>query len=128
LLHIYRNNPGLQDQTNGGISWINAEDAENGVLSFHRRGGGQQFACIFNTYNKDLHDYWLPLPDSSYAPELDRLVRIREIYNTDEIAFGGLGRKNAHVGTIRNFSTYRPTHLKLRLPPFTALVLEECFS
>lgn len=128
LLHIYRSNPGLQDQSDDGISWIHAEDSENGVLSFHRKGSGQQFACIFNSSNIDLHDYMIPLPDSFYEPELDRLIGIGEIYNTDDIAFGGLGRKNGHVEIVRDPSTYRPIHLKLRLAPFTALVLEEYFS
>jgi 1,4-alpha-glucan branching enzyme len=128
LLHLYRDNPGLQDQTDAGFSWINAQDSQNGVLSFHRRGGGQQFACVFNSSNKDLKDYLIPLPNASYAPELDRLISVKEVYNTDDDAFGGGGRKNANVEIIRDNTTNRPTHLKLRLPPFSALLLEEGFA
>lgn len=127
LLHLYHINRGLQDQTDDGFSWIDATDSANGVLGIHRRGNGQQFACIFNTSDKDLVDYMIPLPDSSYAPELDRLTRIREVYNTDDRTYGGQGRRNAHVGIIRD-ATDRPTHLQLRLPPYSALVLEEYFS
>jgi 1,4-alpha-glucan branching enzyme len=128
LLRLYHNNPGLQDQTDAGFSWIDAKDSENGTLSFHRRGGGQQFACVFNSSGKDLNDYLIPLPNASYAPELGRLVSVKEVYNTDDIAFGGQGRKNVHVEIIRDKATNRPTHLKLRLPPFSALLLEEQFS
>jgi 1,4-alpha-glucan branching enzyme len=127
MLHLYRDNPALHDQTHAGISWIDARDSENGVLSFHRRGSGQQFACIFNSSDKDLKEYTLALPDASYAPELSRLVGIKEIYNTDAVLFGGLGRQNASIEIIRDAASNRPTHLKLHLPPFTALVLEEEF-
>ncbi len=128
LLRLYRDNPGLQDQTDAGISWIDGKDSENCVLSIHRRGGNQQFACIFNTSDRDLQDYMIPLPNASYAPELDRLVGIKEVYNTDDVAFGGEGRLNASVEIIRDSYSNRPTHLRLRLPPCTAVVLEEQFS
>jgi 1,4-alpha-glucan branching enzyme len=128
LLHLYRDNPGLQDQTNAGICWIDAKDSENGVLSFHRRGNRQQFACVFNSSDKDLKEYNITLPDACYAPELDKLVSIKEVYNTDAAAFGGLGRQNANVEIIRDFGTNRPTYLKLRLPPYSALLLEEQFE
>jgi 1,4-alpha-glucan branching enzyme len=128
LLHLYRNNPGLQDQTDDGFAWIDAKDSENCVLSFHRKGAGQQFACIFNTSDQDLKNYLISLPDANYAPELIRLFSCKEVYNTDALAFGGLGRKNAHIEIIRDFTFFRPTHLKLRLPPYSAIVLEENFA
>jgi 1,4-alpha-glucan branching enzyme len=128
LLHLYLNNPGLQDQTDAGISWIDATDSENGVLSFHRRGNNQQFACVFNTSDKDLKEYMIRFPDASYAPELDGLVGVKEVYNSDNVAFGGQGRSSGFIEIVRDASTNRPTHLKMRIPPFTALVLEEQFS
>jgi 1,4-alpha-glucan branching enzyme len=128
LLHLYHNHRGLQDQTDAGISWIDSKDSENCVLSFHRRGGDEQFACVFNVSDKDLKDYKIPLPDASYAPELDRLIAIREVYNTDDMAFGGQGRMNHQIEIIRDASSNRPAYLKLRLPPFSALLLEEDFK
>jgi 1,4-alpha-glucan branching enzyme len=131
LLHLYRNNPGLQDQTDAGLSWIDAKDSSNGVLSFHRRDKNitQQFACVFNSSDKDLRNYHIPLPNNGYAPELNRLVGIKEVYNSDNVAFGGQGRLNHSIEIIRDYSIGgRPTQLKLRIPPFTALVLEEQLS
>jgi 1,4-alpha-glucan branching enzyme len=128
LLHLYRNNPGLQDQTDVGISLIDDKDSENGVLSFHRRGNGQQFACVFNSSDKEFKDYIIRLPNSFLAPELNKLIGIKEVYNTDATVFGGLGRLNDQVEIIRDPDTNRPTHIKLFLPPFSALLLEEQFS
>jgi 1,4-alpha-glucan branching enzyme len=130
LNHLLLNNPGLWDQTDHGFSWIKAEDSTNCIASFHRRSQDerQQFACIFNASANDISDYYIPLPDADFAPELDRLTGVTEVYNTDAINYGGQGRRNGSVEIIRDQYSRRPTHFKLRLPPFTAIVLEEFFS
>jgi 1,4-alpha-glucan branching enzyme len=130
LNHLFLNSPGLCDQTDHGFSWINATDSANCVMSFHRRSRDdkQQFACIFNTSDRDISDYLIALPDAKCAPELDGLVGIREVYNTDALVYGGKGRENQHVEIVRDRATGRPTHFKLRLPPCTAIVLQEYFS
>ncbi len=130
LLHLYQDNVGLWDQTDDGFAWINAEDSQNGVVSFHRRNQGQQFACIFNTSDHEIKNYKIPLPDQTYAPELDQLVEAKIVYNTDEKQYGGLGRVVNHTAVeILKNSNGRPTHFQLRsLPPYTAIVLEEKFK
>ncbi len=130
LNRLFLESPALWDQTNHGLSWIRADDTTNCVLSLHRRSedGNQQFACIFNTSDNDISDYLIPLPDANYAPELDRLTGIREVYNTDKSEYGGQGRLNDTVEIIRDSTSGRPTHFKLRLPPYTAIVLEEKLS
>lgn len=127
LNKLFQESPGLWDQTDSGFGWIEATDKENCVLSFHRRGSGQQFACVFNTSDKDIPNYKINLPDGAYAPELAKLSGIREVYNTDALQYGGQGRTNASVNIIRNSSGH-PIQLELRLPPYTAIVLEEAFS
>ncbi len=127
---LFLESPALWDQTDHGFSWIRADDTTNCVLSFHRRSedGNQQVACIFNTTDRDISDYLIPLPDTGYAPELGRLAEIREVYNTDKLEYGGQGRLNDTVEVIRDQASGRPTHFKLRLPPYTAIVLEETLA
>jgi 1,4-alpha-glucan branching enzyme len=129
LNKLFLKSPGLHDQTSHGISWINASDSNNCVVSFHRtsQDGEQQFACIFNTSDRDIRDYKVALPGESYAPKLGKLKDLIEIYNTDHREYGGQGRTNANIKVHRDPSTKRPTHLELRLPPYTAIVLEEHF-
>jgi 1,4-alpha-glucan branching enzyme len=124
---LYSNSPALWNHSEK-IFWIQS-DFTNAVLSFHRRSkdGSQQFACIFNTGDADVAGYCIVLPDASYAPELDKLESVKEIYNTDDFNYGGQGRLNPSVEILRDSSTYRPTHFKLRLPPYTAIVLDEKF-
>lgn len=123
LNHLYHDSPGLWDQTDKGFSWLHT-DKTNCVLSFHRRGGGQQFACIFNTSDTVLKDYEIPFPGNNHAPELKKLIGIKEVYSTDNINYGGEGRATF----VQILPKTAPTHFKLNLPPFAAVVLEEKFS
>jgi 1,4-alpha-glucan branching enzyme len=123
LLQLCRNNPGLQDQTDAGIRHIIADDCENGVVSFHRCGGGQQFTCIVNTSSNDVGEYLLRLPPD--APEFEHLRGVKEVFSTDDTAYGGLGRGT--TAKIVRDNKGHPTHLKFRLPPFTTIVLEQQF-
>ncbi|MBS0604630.1 MAG: alpha amylase C-terminal domain-containing protein [Verrucomicrobia bacterium] len=127
LNQLYLHNPGLWDQTDAGMDWFHT-DTDNAVLCFHRRGSGQQYACVFNTSDRDFSEYMIPLPDQSHAPELAKLTGVKEVYNTDDANYGGKGRVNASVEVVREHSSGRPTHLKLRLPPFTSIMLEEIFT
>lgn len=127
LNQLYLHKPGLWDQTDQGFSWIDNKDALNSVVSFHRRGHGEQLACIFNFSDHDMSEYLVPLPDPDSAPELSALIDVREVFNTDDKAYAGQGRTNESVQILRN-SDGQPTHLKLQhLPPFTAIVLSEEF-
>lgn len=124
LNHLYHDNPGLWDQTDDGFSWLHT-DPVNCVLSFHRRGSGQQFACIFNTADTALKDYEIPFPNGAYAPELIKLVGVDEVYSTDHVNYGGEGRLT--FVQILSKNKIEPTHFRLNLPPYTAVVLKEKF-
>ena len=125
LNRLFLNSPGLWDQTDAGLDWF-FTDATQGVLCFHRRGGEQQFACLFNTAGEDFTEYQIPLyPEND--PKLARLSSVTEVYNTDASMYGGGGRVNTTVEIVRNESGV-PTHLQLRLPPLTAILLQEHFS
>jgi 1,4-alpha-glucan branching enzyme len=125
LNRLYLKHPGLQNQGEEGIRRVHA-DTYNGVLCIHRKGGGQQFACIFNTSDHHFPEYVIPLPKKEDAPELDFLTAVREVYTTDARQYGGQGRTNGTVAIIRD-EKGRATALKICLPPLTALLLEERF-
>ncbi len=126
LNHMILNNRGFSDQSHAGFDWFHT-DASNGVLSFHRRAHGQQFACVFNTSDRDFPEYLISLPSSHHAWEMNRLAGIQEIYNSDHGRYGGQGRTNVHVEIVRE-SSDEPRYIKLRLPPLSVIVLEEHFT
>lgn len=87
---IYFDVPALwqQDFTSDGFRWIDANDAENNVVSFLRRSDDdeQQLACICNLTPVVRHGYRLGLPAQGTWGEL---------LNSDAEAYGGSGVGNA---------------------------------
>ncbi len=125
LNHLILSNPGFHDQKDSGFAWVHV-DEHNAVLSFVRKGQGQQFICVFNSAGRNLKNYLIPLPSRDYMPELDGLRGMNEVYNTDHKNYGGEGRTNNSVRIIRD-NQNRPVFLELDVPPLTAIVLEELF-
>jgi 1,4-alpha-glucan branching enzyme len=123
LNRLFLTKPGLWDQTDQGLipNWVDEKD--ECVLSFHRKGGNEQFLCVFNTSGTDLPSYELELAD---FPGIAALSSVEEVYNTDDTSFGGRGRQNRSVAIVRDEDQH-PTHLRLHIPPYTALLFEEKF-
>jgi len=84
LNRIYTEVPALwqQDFSSDGFRWIDANDAENNVLSFLRRADGdeQQLACICNL---------TPMVRSGYRIGLPTEGTWRELLNSDAKVYGG---------------------------------------
>ena len=82
---IYRAEPALweRDHDRTGFRWLDADDAENSVLSFLRfapSGGGRPIACVANFTPVPRHDYRIGLPEGG---------RWSEILNSDAAEFAG---------------------------------------
>ena len=91
LNQVYRATPALwEDDANpAGFEWIDANDAEQSVLSFLRRrpdaGDGDAVACLANL---------TPVPRYGYRVGLPAPGRWRELLNTDAVEWGGGGVGN----------------------------------
>jgi 1,4-alpha-glucan branching enzyme len=88
---IYREVPALweEDIEPAGFEWIDANDADQNVLSFLRRGARSRddvMACIANL---------TPVPRSGYRVGLPVSGQWRELLNTDAQEWGGSGVGNA---------------------------------
>jgi 1,4-alpha-glucan branching enzyme len=99
-----------------GFQWVDANDSENSVYAFLRRGKGTPpILAIFNC---------TPLPRYNYRLGIDWEGRWEEVLNTDAQVFGGSGQGN--LGWVE--TTPVPSHgkrysLNLTLPPLGALYL-----
>ncbi len=119
LNRVYLEVPALwqQDFSSDGFRWIDANDAENNVLSFLRRSDDdeQQLACICNL---------TPVVRSEYRIGLPTMGTWRELLNSDAKAYGGSGVSNG--GSVEAGAT--PWHgldysAVVTLPPLGVLWL-----
>jgi 1,4-alpha-glucan branching enzyme len=120
LNRVAREEPALHelDFTPAGFEWIDANDAENSVVTYLRRaktpGHDLLVACNFT-----------PVPRENYRVGVPEAGFWREILNSDATAYGGSGWGN--LGGVEALPIPwhgRPYSLDLTLPPLAILVLK----
>ena len=112
LNQLYRDNPALWDRDFDpeGFRWIDANDADQSVLSFLRLSadGGHKLACVANLTPVVRSRYFIGLPDGG---------RWTEALNTDDARFGGSGVINGEVHARDEAWHGLPYSVELTLPP-----------
>ncbi|MGC4039741.1 MAG: 1,4-alpha-glucan branching protein GlgB [Flavobacterium sp.] len=86
LNSLYKNNPALFEKQFhvDGFEWINYTDSENAVLSYIRKGNNEkeQLIVVCNFTPVVRHNYRIGLPMKG---------KLTEIFNSDNIEYGGSG-------------------------------------
>jgi 1,4-alpha-glucan branching enzyme len=120
LNRLYRSEPSLHelDVSPGGFEWVAADDMENSVYAFLRKGreGAPDILAVFNC---------VPIPRFNYRLGVSEDGIWSEVLNTDSAAFGGSNHGN--VGGVS--ATPVPSHgrrfsINLTLPPLGAVLLK----
>ena len=118
LNKIYADTPALWslDQDPSGFAWIDANDADNNVFSFFRRGSdGSILACVAN---------FAAVPHENYRIGLPAEGAWSEILNTDADTYYGSGVGNLGGVTADGDSWHgQPFSTTLRVPPLGTLWL-----
>jgi hypothetical protein len=79
-------------------------------------------AIIHNFSNKGYQSYEIPLP--GWDPNVARIQKIVEIFNSDNPMYGGSGLfQNEDVKLVHRH--LQETLLRLAIPPLATIVLEE---
>jgi 1,4-alpha-glucan branching enzyme len=120
LNHLYSSEPALHqiDFDWHGFEWIDANDADNSVLSFLRRGKIPEdlIVAVFNATPVVRGGYRLGIPNAGFY---------REILNTDASIYGGSNVGNAGGQEASDQPAQgRPHSLVLTLPPLAAIFLK----
>ena len=118
LNHVYREQPALwqRDTTPDGFQWIDANNADDNVLSFVRSGeDGAQLVCIVNLAPVPRYGLRIGMPGEGVYDE---------VLNTDAQVYGGGGIGN--LGSVTADGTpYHgmPASAEVTLPPLGGIWL-----
>jgi 1,4-alpha-glucan branching enzyme len=119
LNQLYRSSPALHrhDFDWQGFEWIDCMDSEQSVLSYLRKGDGDEMAVVVvNLTPVPRHGYRIGVPaEGSY----------REVLNSDSAYYGG-GNVGNGLGPIQSEAEPwmgRPHSIVLTLPPLAGIVL-----
>ncbi len=117
LNRLYKSERALHvhDTGLGGFEWVDANDDDNSVYTFLRKGDGPEevVLVVLNC---------TPVPRQDYRVGVPRGGVWRELLNTDAAAFGGSGLGNLGTVTADDVPCHaRPASLRLTLPPLAAL-------
>jgi 1,4-alpha-glucan branching enzyme len=119
LNHLYVNSPALfrYEFDWQGFEWIDCHDSGQSVLSFLRKGDGNELMIVVvNLTPVPRHNYRIGVPAGGYY---------REVLNTDSAYYGGGNVGNGSVPLAAQEMPWmdRPFSLALTLPPLAAIVL-----
>jgi len=113
LNKLYKSTPALYEKgfENDGFEWINYDDAENSVISYIRKGNNEKddviVICNFT-----------PNTLKNYRVGVNKSGKIKQIFTSDKIEFGGSGVDNSKPITIKKQTwNGKKYSFELILPP-----------
>ncbi|MFB9080328.1 1,4-alpha-glucan branching protein GlgB [Flavobacterium procerum] len=118
LNQLYKSQPSLYEKQfiNEGFEWINYSDHQNAVLSYIRKGNEEEeslvVVCNFTQVVRE--NYRIGVPKKGV---------LKEIFNTDNLKYGGSGVENHDKLKIQEISyDGRNYSVELILPPLSVTV------
>ncbi len=111
IAHLVKHQPALHalDHDPAGFRWIDADNADESVLTYIRHGHGQSIIVAVNLTPVVRQDFWLAMPEGgNYV----------EILNSDAIHYGGSGITNDDEFTAFEHQMQGFNHaIRVSLPP-----------
>ncbi|MDQ3420523.1 MAG: alpha amylase C-terminal domain-containing protein, partial [Acidobacteriota bacterium] len=100
-----------------GFEWIDANDSENSVISFLRRGkGGETVIAVIN---------FTPVPREGYRIGVPSAGSYQELVNSDSHVYGGSNLGNQGMTATEPLASHgHEQSLRLNLPPLGFLLLK----
>lgn len=121
LNHFYRAERSLweQDHSWDGFEWIEANDAEKSVISFIRRAKNPaNFMVVVVNF--------APIARGNYRIGVPERGKYKEVFNSDDIRWGGSGDGNPYQLEARVQSSHgQPFSLSIKLPPLATIFIKK---
>ncbi|MGN0506108.1 MAG: 1,4-alpha-glucan branching protein GlgB [Lachnospiraceae bacterium] len=118
LNEFYKANTALyeQDFVPEGFEWMSCMDADHSIVSFVRRGKkkGDELLFVCN---------FTPVLYEKFHQAVPQLGKYKEVFNSDEVRFGGTGAVNARQKTAKKVPCDgREQSIEITLPPLGVAV------
>ena len=111
LLDLYRSHPALYslDYSPEGFEWINNISANENMLVFLRKSEEETLLCVVNFSALAYEDHKIGVPFAG---------KYKEIFNSDDIAFGGDGNVNPRAKSSKEEECDElPDSIRVLVPP-----------
>ncbi len=118
LNKFYKDHPALYENnfSSEGFEWINADDAAHSVIAWIRKAEDEQLIFIAN---------FSPVVWNNYRVGVPKLGFYQEVFNTDNLYYGGSDQLNAGRLETSPIPYNGKTHsLSLTLPPLGMIILQ----
>lgn len=115
---FYKNNEAFYSIDDGwdGFSWINADDSDNNILSFIRKGkNGQEIIVIVSFNGADVNDYKININRGKY----------KVVFNSDGLKYGGSGKLKKRIFNSTKTKCDGVEGFKINIPKLSCIYLEK---
>jgi 1,4-alpha-glucan branching enzyme len=120
LNKLYKEEPALYEKSfsSDGFEWLVNDDAENSVLVYQRKGNDPKNDLIIAIN-------LTPVPRYNYRFGVNNLGSWEEIFNSDDLVFGGSGSIKNNITVAENIASHgRGNSLNTDLPPLAMVVFK----
>lgn len=100
-----------------GFHWIDFSDADNGIVSFLRRGKNEKdtVVCIFNFTPQVHYNYIVGVPQKG---------RYRILFNSDSRYYGGSDFGNTELIAKKGEWHNQPANVEIHIPPLAGIIIK----
>jgi 1,4-alpha-glucan branching enzyme len=115
---IYKSCPALYEKqfSSEGFQWIDYGDHENSVLTYVRKGHDAKndliVACNFT-----------PVTRENYRIGIEKRGRLKVIFNSDDVRYGGSGIKNSALKVTKTPWHGQEKSVELTIPPLGVIII-----
>ncbi len=91
-----------------GFEWIDFSDANKSIVSYFRKSSSATLVCVHNFTPEILHEYGIAVAN---------VKKVREVFNTDAIDYGGSNVRNENI-------PIQARHFTITMAPLATMIFE----
>ncbi|MBA2368877.1 MAG: glycogen/starch synthase [Candidatus Protochlamydia sp.] len=103
------------DDNANDLKWIESKDPNGKIIAYRRKdANGEAITCFHNVAGNETVEYVVPVVEA---------VNPNEIFNSDQIHYGGAGRINSAIELV--YQDNKVVSYKVKIPPLSTVIIQE---